>query len=116
MAMDPAVKAYAQMMLNDHSNLATQVRVAAARADSQYVLPKGVGADGQLRLDALRSSGHKFDSLYKAQMITGHSAAQSLFQNYVGSGTPNLEVRAVISGALPTIAKHLAEARALPDT
>jgi putative membrane protein len=116
MAIDPTVKAYAQMMIDDHTNLATQLKATVSNADPNFPFPTGVGNNSEAQLELLRNAGPKFDSTYKTQMISSHTEVRALFQQYLDSDKPNVGVKALITEALPTVQKHLTGANALPGS
>jgi putative membrane protein len=114
MAIDPTVKAYAQTMIGDHTNLAGQLNATLHQADPQFTPAAGVGNNSEADLELLRTAGPKFDSTYKAQMISSHTELQALFQQYVDSDKPNAGLKSLIVETLPAVQKHLTGANALP--
>jgi putative membrane protein len=114
MAVDPTVKAYAQLMINDHTDLAARLGATLRQADPQFSLPGGVGGNSEAQLELLRNAGLKLDSTYKAQMISSHTEVQALFQQYIDSDKPNAGLKALVVDALPAVQKHLTGAMALP--
>ena len=114
MAVDPTVRAYAQTMIDDHTNLASQLRATLHQADPQFTPPPGVGNNSETNLELLRTAGPKIDSMYKAQMISSHTELQALFQQYVDSDKPNPGLKTLIVTTLPAVQQHLTGAISLP--
>ena len=113
-AIDPTVKAYAQTMIDDHTNFAGQLKATLHQADPQFTPAAGVGNNSEANLELLRTAGPKFDSTYKAQMVSSHTELQALFQQYVDSDKPNAGLKTLIVETLPAVQKHLTGAIALP--
>lgn len=107
-------KAYADMIISDHTKAGDQLKSAVAQVDPSMTLPTGVSAKGQQHLNTLKNAGKNFDIKYRDQMISTHVAAIKLFQNYVGQPGDNAQVKEVAQGLLPVLHKHLAEAKKLP--
>lgn len=103
-ATNPEVKAYAQMLVNDHEKLNQQVM---ALANTENV---SLPSDLQKRDDKLESkwqkkeSGTDFDKAYLKQMISDHESAISLFGKAAKSD--NAEVASLASKALPQLQEH----------
>lgn len=115
MAMDraasQAVKAYAQMLVTDHTSDYQQLSAIATKAG--LTVPKG--------LDTLRNreikpfdklKGSVFDRRFAREMITGHTKAIAEYRHEGQSGT-STEIKAYTKQTLPTLEKHLHEAEAL---
>ncbi|GGQ92159.1 DUF4142 domain-containing protein [Deinococcus ruber] len=114
MSKSAAVQQYANMMIADHSKLGANVKVAVMKADPSMMLPAGVSAMQQQMLDQLKRAGRNFDSVYKNQMIASHAQTYQLFWKYSRSRAANRAIRAVVSGALPTVKMHWDDAKRLP--
>ena len=115
MSTSAAVKSFAAMMTRDHSALGAKVKATVAKADPSVQLPAGVSDDQQKHLDALRTAGTKFDAEYRSQMIDGHADVRSMFESFVKRSDANVDLKTVISGAIPTVVKHWNSAKALPE-
>jgi putative membrane protein len=110
---NPGVRNLANMIIADHTALGQQVGAAAASAGLPAPAPVLLPSE-QAMIDQLRASGTgpSFDMTYQQQQIMAHQQAISLMQNYAASGdVPAL--RAVASGAIPVMQRHLAAAQAL---
>jgi putative membrane protein len=109
-----AVRQFAQMMIEHHTDT-TQQLAAAARAAGQTVPTGMVTVHAQL-LTALRASANvgAFDRLYIGQQRLAHQQALALHGNYAARGdTPAL--RTVAGAAAPIVRQHLEQAQALPQ-
>ena len=102
---NPAVRAYAARMLQDHQQLARAVRDAATRSGLKPP-QMAMSADQAQWLGALQSvSGNEFDTLYLKQQQLAHRSALAVEQMYAKSGDdPNLQQFA--TSAVPLIASH----------
>jgi putative membrane protein len=114
MATNDADKQYAQMMITDHTKLAADLTAAVAKNDPAFKMPAGIDAKQQNMLDALRKSGKAFAAEYKKQMIASHDEVKALFSDYTGKPASNADIKGVITGAMPTVDKHIAMANSLP--
>ena len=109
-----AYKAFADMIISDHTKAGDQLKPAVAQADPSLQLPTGVSAKGQQHLDALKAAGNNFDTAYRHQMISTHQAALKLVQNYVAQPGDNGGIKQVAQAFIPVFQKHLADAKMLP--
>lgn len=108
-AANPDVRAFAQMMINDHANTSAQV-MAAAKAAS-IGKPGGPNPKHTAMLRELRAMPHAtLERGYVDQQVTAHEEALALHQAYAAQGD-NPGLRAVASEAVPIVERHLAEIR-----
>ena len=108
----PAVKAYAQQMITDHTKLGAEVK--AAISGTNLMLPTTVSPAQQMQLNALKASKSNFDAQYRLMMVMSHYDTYTVFQSYVKVGhTPPLQ--RVIEGALPVVKMHWDMAGQLPS-
>lgn len=101
------IRNYAQMLINDHTQLSSQVAAAAAASGLAAPIPV-LSADQQRMLNELQASpaGSSFDMLFLKDQIMAHEMALALHSNYASAGdTPAL--RAVAASAVPTVSMHL---------
>ena len=110
----PEVKAFAKMMIADHSQ-ANSDRSALARA-------KGVEVDKQVdkgNMDEVSSlsskSGADFDRAYAKLMLSAHTAAVALFKDEAATGK-DTEVVAFATKYVDTLSMHLEHAVSLEKT
>ncbi|GAA5514611.1 hypothetical protein Dcar01_03367 [Deinococcus carri] len=107
-----AVRAYAQHMVNDHTNAQNQVAALATRKG--VPLPKMLPPELQLKINTLSGmSGAAFDAAYAREMVVSHQLTVSIMQNEQAAGK-DADVVALANQQLPIITQHLAEAQALP--
>jgi putative membrane protein len=110
---NPAVKAFARRMVDDHGRIAGELRQLGAA--------KGVPVQSRMLVDpavtALRTrEGHAFDAAYVA--LAGpraHEAAIRLYDAEARNGR-DPQLRAFAANALPMLNAHLAAARRLEQT
>ncbi|WP_438820165.1 DUF4142 domain-containing protein [Burkholderia lata] len=110
---NPAVKAFARRMVDDHGRVASELRQLGAA--------KGVPVQSRMLVDpavtALRTKeGHAFDTAYVALAGTrAHEAAIRLYEAEAQNGR-DPQLRAFAANALPMLNAHLAAARQLAQT
>jgi len=110
-ASDEKVKDFAQRLAKDHRDLNNSMAQNAKRLKRAVVT--GVEKDGKARMDKLsKLQGDEFDREFLQQMIDGHEKAVTLFESEA-SGGDDADLKAVAKDNLPTLKKHLKEAREL---
>lgn len=104
--------AYAQRMIDHHTQMSAQT-IAAARAAGMSPPPPMLMPMHQQMIDRLRPlRGAAFDREYKRQQTMSHEMALRLQRNYASSGdTPQLRSNA--QAATPVVQGHLNEVRAI---
>ena len=110
-ATTPALKAFAQRMVDDHSKANRQLTVI----DRQIGItpPEGISAKEQAVYDSLsRLSGPAFDRAYTKVMVSDHQEDVKEFRKEASSGH-NPELKEFASQTLPTLRSHLDTIRAL---
>lgn len=108
-AANPDVRAFAQMMVNDHAN--TTAAVTAAAKQASVGLPGGPNPKHTAMLKQLREAGHaKMERLYVDQQVAAHEEALALHQGYAAQGD-NPGLRAAAASAVPVVETHLTEIR-----
>lgn len=106
---DPHVRKFASQMIADHTKLARNLEVIAARRGLST--PPAADAAVIGKLQGLK--GADFDQAYVGQVaLEGHQKAVELFQKESESGT-DLQLKAAATKALPVIKHHLAMAEQL---
>lgn len=107
------VKAFAQMMVDDHTK---------ANAELQ-ALAKGKGVELSQVIDSAHAdkfqklekySGAEFDKEFLSEMVSAHKKVVSNFESEQKKATDN-EVKAFVDKTLPTLKAHLDKAKALHD-
>lgn len=115
MAQDKAAKAdiksFGQTLTTDHTTDYNQLTAAATKATA--TTPTGIDAAGNRvisRFDKLK--GAAFDRTFIREMVTGHEAAIRRYKEEIEKGQ-NADVKAYAQQALPTLEKHLQDAKDL---
>lgn len=115
---DSKVLAFANTMVNDHSNnreealkLSSQNNIPAQSDRESKQLEKSGAAELKM-LEATTPSS--FDRKYIKAMINGHQKALSLIQKSI-SHASNAELKSFLEKTKNTVAHHLAMAKALKD-
>jgi putative membrane protein len=102
----PALRAHAQMMMNDHPRLSNALMMAAARGGLQppppAMLPKHV--DMLNRLSA--ASPAQLDMLYYQMQLDAHNEALQVHGGYASAGD-NPALREAATAAVPAVEMHL---------
>ncbi|BDP40548.1 hypothetical protein DAETH_05170 [Deinococcus aetherius] len=107
----PAVRAYAQQMINEHT--VAQNQVAALAAARRVPLPPALPPELQLKVNTLSGlSGAAFDAAYLREQAVSHLFTVTIFQNEL-TGGKDAQVVAFANQNLPLIQRHLQEAVAL---
>jgi putative membrane protein len=83
-ATSPAIKTYAQTMIDEHTKSSNELRAAAQQA--AIALPAGLPADKQAKVAALGGlSGAAFDRQYLADQRTSHQETLAKVNEYLAS-------------------------------
>lgn len=112
-AQSADVKKFAAMMITAHTESTAAVKKAAAEAQPSITPDATLTGDQNEDLEKLRGlKGPEFDEEYIDNQVEAHEDALSLLKKYAADGTvPSL--KAVAGKIMPTVEKHLAEAKAL---
>jgi putative membrane protein len=113
---DPAIRRFAQMMIEHHTQTTASV-AAAARAAGMTPPPPALDNRKQAMLQQLQqAAGPDRDALYLRQQILAHEEALALHTAYARSGDAP-QLKAAAASARPIVARHLDELRGLgPQT
>jgi putative membrane protein len=110
-ANDQRVKDFGNMLVTDHTAANQQLQSLAA--SKGITLPTSASA-GQMaekaKLDVL--TGDTYDKSFIRGQIKAHQQTIALFQKEIGSGQ-DTDAKAFATSTLPTLKKHLKQARAL---
>lgn len=114
-ARSPAVKSFAQTMITDHGAVNQQ---AVKLAQRLKVTPEANDVSRQLQQGAdeahtgLESkSGAEFDRAYMDREVQYHQAVLDALDQTLIPGAQNAELKALLQGARPAFAAHLARAK-----
>lgn len=115
---DPEVKAFAQMMIDDHekANAGLNAAVLAAGLTPTPELPKILDKDHQDELNDLKTkTGTDFDEEYVSDQEDAHEDAVALFKDYAADGD-NTVLQKFASETLPTLEAHKKHVESLDST
>lgn len=110
---DPAVRSFAQMIIDDHTRMSSQM-MQTAQAEGLTPPPPQLAPHHQEMLQALTAAnGPGFEGTFKVQQAAAHQEALNLHQTYATSGE-HPAFRALASQAVPAIQTHLGHVEMLP--
>lgn len=99
-------RAFAQMMITDHTGGSKALKDAIAASGQTLAMPDKLDGEHQAQIDVLASiDGPDFDREYINQQTAAHRKALGLLKAYAGSGD-TAELRQFAQSAIPTIQKH----------
>jgi putative membrane protein len=109
-ATNARIKAFGQMMVNDHTKAGDELKALAAKKN--VTLPAAMGEDHQKKYDDLqKKSGKDFDKAYINAMVDGHESAVSDFKK--NTDNSDADVKEWVNKTLPTLQMHLDSAKAI---
>jgi putative membrane protein len=104
-ANDPAVKDFANRMIEDHSKMDQQIRHWASL--NSIKLPTTPSADSQeLKGRLAKASGKSYDQEYIRSMLEDHKKDVAELQNFMASH-PDSSLKSVVTQTLPILENHL---------
>jgi putative membrane protein len=110
-ARSPDVKAFAHMMVIDHTALGNEAKPVIAK--SGKTVPAGLDQRRQGLLDNLKAAGAgDFDKTYIDQQVAAHQEALSLLQGYAQNGG-DAGLKALAGTATPKVQAHLDRGQAI---
>lgn len=99
-------RAFAQMMVTDHTSASKAMKDAIAASGQTLAMPGKLDGEHQAQVDILASlNGPDFDREYISQQTAAHRKALGLLKAYAGSGD-TAELRQFAQSLIPTIQKH----------
>jgi putative membrane protein len=105
------VKDFAAMMVKDHTAANDQLKGIASTKSVSFPTTASVGEMAEkAKLDVL--TGDTYDKSYILGQIKAHRAAIKLFNSEIASGQ-DADAKSFATAALPTLQKHLKQARAI---
>ena len=109
------IKAFAQMMIEMHTQTTAGLKKAIADSGQPLVPPTALPTDLQGKLDDLvKASDADFDKAYMDAQVDGHQAALDLMTRYAADGTvPALQAAA--ASTAPTVQEHLTKAKGIRE-
>ncbi len=111
MATNPNLRAFATMLIADHTNLTNQA-LATAKGAGLAPPPPELSLMQKQMIAQLATSGANFDRLYLQQQLTAHRQALAMQTSYAANGDV-AALRAAAAAALPTIRGHIDQAQRL---
>ena len=111
MSSNPAVRSFAQMLVNDHTALSNTMMTTAQSAGLNPPPPALMPQHAQM-LQQLQAAGPNFDMAYRDAQVMAHQEAITLHQNYANGGDV-AALRTVAAQAVPIIQGHLNHAQML---
>ncbi|MBV9528686.1 DUF4142 domain-containing protein [Sphingomonas sp.] len=111
-SQNPQVRAFASMLIGDHTNL-TNSNLATAKAAGVVPPPPELSPMQKGMITQLIAAGPaNVDRVYLSQQIPAHQMALQMMQGYASSGdVPQL--RQAATAAIPVVQGHLAQAQQL---
>jgi putative membrane protein len=111
-AIDPAVKAFADHMVDEHT--ANEHALEALAKKRKVTVGDGPDPARQIRIGTLQKlKGPEFDHAYVKTMIEDHAAAVGLFEDAAHT-IDDAEIRQFVDATLPVLREHAEAAKALP--
>jgi putative membrane protein len=111
-ATSPAVRDFAQMLIDHHSQTTAQLMTAARASGMPPMTPRLLPMQVNMLATLRGTSSANFDRLFVTQQVPAHEMALALHSNYAQNGdTPALQ--AVAATAVPIVQSHLDRARAM---
>jgi putative membrane protein len=114
-AKAPAVKAFAAMMVKDHT--ATSAKLKATLATERLAVTPPADLDDRRRgmIENLRAAASAdFDKVYLDQQTAAHQEALSLMKSYADDGE-NAPLKKLATDTIPKIQEHYDQVRKLDD-
>lgn len=103
----PAIKAFAQKMIDGHTDSTAKLKTAAASASPAITPDPTLTIEQQQKLDALKGlTGADFDRAYASAQVDAHEATLAALKDYsANGGVPQL--KAFATGLVPIVTAHL---------
>jgi putative membrane protein len=112
-SQDADIKAFAQMMIDDHTKAAAGLKAAAA-SQGNIMLPTVPDADTTSKLQQVRGlTSADFDKLCVQMQTDAHVQAVALFAGYAANGAA-CPLKDFAAQTLPTLKMHYQHVIALP--
>ncbi|MDN4633523.1 DUF4142 domain-containing protein [Sphingomonas sp. PsM26] len=109
---DPKLRAFAQMMTQDHTKSTADVKAAAARSRVKVTPPKLTPLQQELVTELRAEQGPARDAAYIAQQKASHGQALNVQKAYAAEGTaPALKTAA--AAIVPVVEHHVMELKAM---
>lgn len=100
------VRAFAQMMVADHTTSSKALQDAVATSGQTLAMPTELDAEHRAQVDILNSlQGAAFDREYLSQQMAAHRKALAILKAYAGNGDV-AELRQFAQGTISVVQKH----------
>ena len=106
---NPDVKAYAQMMVDDHTKANDELLQIAKNHNIDFP-PAPPAADVEMSKTLLDLKGAEFDKKYMGEVVTGHTNQLAAYKKAKGEVKDNL-LKKYVDGTEPKVAEHLKKAK-----
>lgn len=111
---DPAIKAFAQRLVND--NMAASRDLSSLAAKKEITLPTEVGNREKAAIEKLNSlSGKAFDAEFVRQVVRDHEIAVALYRR-ASAMNSDVDIKEFAAKALSDVEAHLQTARSMDKT
>jgi putative membrane protein len=108
------VKDYGQMLTTDHTSDYNQLTAVAGKANLN--VPKGLDSKHDAMIAPLEKlHGMAFDRRFEHEMVMGHEAALAVYKRE-SNDAQNPDIKTYAAQVIPTLEKHLSDAKALEKT
>jgi len=115
-AQSADIKAFAQMMITDHTQANEQLAAVIQQADISVVPPNGIDAASAEKMEDIQTvTTDQFDRKYLRWQIQTHQASVALFTSYAQGGD-NEQLKQFAAEMLPKLQAHLTRAVELNAT
>lgn len=111
-AQHPDVKAFAEMMVADHTKVDAELKLLAS--SKNFTLPTALEGGKKRTIDGLnKRSGHDFDEEYADEIaVDAHEDAVDLFKD-AADDAKDADIKAFAAKTLPALQAHLEKGKAL---
>lgn len=105
---DAKVRAFAEMMIDNHGKSTAKVKAAAASAGVEAPAPKLAPDQEKMLADIKAADAAGIDKIYLDHQKTAHGAALALHQRYAASGEA-VQLKQAAAEIVPVVKAHRAE-------
>lgn len=110
---DSKIKAFAQMMITDHTASSAKIKAALASAGLNISPPVALDDRRNGMLQNLRAAGDAdFDLAYLHQQLAAHTEALALHKEYSSAGD-NAQLKTIAAAIVPVVEHHLSEIKTI---
>ncbi len=110
---NPAVKEYAQMMIDDHTKANDELAQVAKNHNIDFP-PAPPAADVEMSKGLLDLKGAEFDKKYMGEVVTGHTNQLAAYKKAKGEVKDKM-LKEYVDGTEPKVAAHLKKAKEIDE-